>query len=228
MKILKDIFNVFFPESCCGCKAALTYNEEYCCLKCIHEFPLTYFSFNKDNLVEQTFYGRIPLIAGTSLLFFHKGGIVQQLIYNLKYRRQQQIGTFIGNWLAADMLQSGRFSGVQAIIPVPLHRKKQRKRGYNQVTRFGESLAEKMNVPFYENVLSRVSSFESQTKKIRFDRWKNVNAIFVLNQPVLLENKHILLIDDVITTGATLEACYRALKNIPNLKISIACIAFTE
>ena len=228
MNIWKDFFNVFFPDCCCCCNKVLTYNEHTCCLNCIHDLPLTYFSSEKNNPIESAFYGRIPLVAGTSLLFFQKNGIVQQLIYNLKYRGQQQVGTFTGNWLGEEMILSNRFEDIQAIVPVPLHKNKLRKRGYNQVSVFGQTLSRKLNIPFFEHALLRINSYASQTKKMRFDRWKNVAEIFVLNHTVELSFSHVLLIDDVITTGATLEACYNALKTIPGLKISIACIAYTE
>lgn len=228
MKIWQDILNVFFPESCYCCTSGLSYNEAVCCVSCLHELPLTNFCFENRNDLETALYGRIPLQAGTALFYFYKGGNVQKLIYYLKYKGQQKIGVFTGNWLAAQMIQSGRFNEIQAIVGVPLHKKKEKKRGYNQVTTFGKTLSEQFGIPFYDKVLARVSSLTSQTKKIRFDRLKNVDEVFVLNDSMLLKNKHILLIDDVLTTGATLEACYKALSVMPNFKISIACMAYTK
>ncbi|MFO7674137.1 MAG: ComF family protein [Lutibacter sp.] len=228
MKILKDIFAIFFPETCLCCSEYLATNESIICLTCRHDLPLTNFSFEENNLIEKSFYGRIPLESATSLFYFFKKGSVQRLIHELKYKKQQQVGTFIGDWLGEQIYESQRFKTVDCIIPVPLHPKKLKKRGYNQVTTFGESLANKLEIPYYSTILSRVSSTKTQTKKLRLERWKNVQELFHVQNKSALENKHILLIDDVITTGATLEACYDALSQTKNLKISIACMAYTK
>ena len=228
MKCLKDILHIFFPKVCMCCSEHLGNNENTICLICRHDLPLTLFSSHEKNLVEQTFYGRIPLQNGTALFYFLKKGKVQQLIHNLKYNNQQQIGYFIGNWLGDEIIASNRFKNLDCIIPVPLHKKKIKKRGYNQVTTFGEGLSKKLNIPFYEDILTRISSTKTQTKNIRIDRWKNVQELFFVQNNSILENKHILLIDDVITTGATLEACYKALNKAKHLKISIACMAYTK
>ncbi|WP_372765896.1 ComF family protein [Lutibacter sp.] len=228
MKILKDMFAVFFPEVCLCCKEYLGTNESVICLTCRHDLPITNFSFEENNLIEKSFYGRIPLEKATSLFYFFKKGNVQHLIHELKYNKQQQVGTLIGDWLGEQLIESNRFKTVDCIIPVPLHPKKLKKRGYNQVTTFGESLAKNLEIPYYEDILIRVSSTNTQTKKMRFDRWKNVQELFHVQNNFTLENKHILLIDDVITTGATLEACYDALNKTKNLKISIACMAYTK
>lgn len=228
MRILKNMFAIFFPEICLCCNDYLATNESIICLTCRHDLPLTNFSFEENNLIEKSFYGRIPLQTATSLFYFFKKGNVQCLIHELKYKKQQQVGTLIGDWLGDQLIESERFETIDCIIPVPLHRKKLKKRGYNQVTTFGESLAKKLAIPYYENILIRVSSTKTQTKKLRFDRWKNVHELFQIQNNFVLENKHVLLIDDVITTGATLEACYEALNKTKNLKISIACMAYTK
>ena len=228
MRILKEVFAIFFPEMCLCCNDYLASHESIICLNCRHDLPLTNFSFEENNLIEKSFYGRIPLENATSLFYFFKKGNVQHLIHQLKYHNQQQVGTFIGDWLGEQLVESERFNTVDCIIPVPLHPKKFKKRGYNQVTTFGESLAKKLAVPYQEHILTRVSSTNTQTKKMRLERWKNVQELFHVENNLALENKHILLIDDVITTGATLEACYDALKKTKNLKISIACMAYTK
>ncbi|WP_456463648.1 ComF family protein [Lutibacter sp.] len=228
MNFLKDIFNIFFPEVCLCCYEALSYNDSTVCLTCRHDLPLTHFSFEKNNLVEKSFYGRVQIIAATALFYFFKKGKVQQLIHELKYNKQQQVGDFIGDWLGEEMAESNRFKNIDYIIPVPLHRKKLKIRGYNQVTHFGKSLEKKLQIPYNETFLVKISSTKTQTKKLRLDRWKNVQELFVVQNKSHLENKHILLIDDIITTGATLEACCKAFEKIKNLKISIACMAYTK
>ncbi|NOR27469.1 MAG: ComF family protein [Lutibacter sp.] len=228
MNFLKDIFNIFFPEVCLCCHEHLTSNELTVCLICRHDLPLTNFSTEKDNLVEKSFYGRIPIENATALFYFLKKGKVQQLIHELKYNKQQQVGTFTGNWLGTEIAESNRFKNIDYIIPVPLHKKKLKTRGYNQVTTFGESLAQKLTTEYNTDFLIKVSSTKTQTKKIRLDRWKNVQELFIVQNKSALENKHILIIDDIITTGATLEACCNAFSNIKGLKISIACMAYTK
>ena len=228
MRIIKEIFNVFYPEICVCCKNQLTTNEKTICITCRHDLPVTNFTDEKDNLVEKTFYGRVPVLEATSLFYFLKKGKVQQLIHELKYNNQQQIGTFIGDWLSEKILNSNRFKTIDCIIPVPLHKKKQQQRGYNQLTTFGQSLCQKLNIPFYEHVLTKTTSTKTQTKKLRFDRWKNAEHQFKIQNIELIENKHILIIDDIITTGATLEACILSLKNVKNSTISIATMAYTK
>jgi len=222
-----DILNLFYPRSCLICKNSLHNGEDVLCVLCRSDLPLTNFTKHKANEVELSFNGRILIIAATSLLYYHKEGNVQRLIHQLKYRNQQQIGCFLGVWLGEEMLLSKRFEHIDYIIPVPLHPKKLKRRGYNQVTTFGRSLEEKLNVPLMEDVLIRSSGSKTQTLKNRFDRSSNVEEKFELVDKEVLENKHVLLIDDVVTTGATLEACCIQLMQASNVKISIASMTFT-
>lgn len=228
MSIVKEIFNIFYPEICVCCKHQLTTNEKTICISCRHDLPVTSFTNEKGNLVEKIFYGRVLVQEATSLFYFLKKGKVQQLIHELKYNKQQQVGTFIGDWLGEEILESERFKTIDCIIPVPLHKKKQKQRGYNQVTTFGQSLSQKLNIPFYENVLVKTTSTKTQTKKLRLDRWKNAEHQFNIQNIELIENKHVLIIDDIITTGATLEACILSIKNAKNSTISIASMAYTK
>jgi ComF family protein len=228
VQFLKDTFYLFFPKICACCDEQLVKNEIGICLKCRFELPITSFTDVIDNEVEQTFYGRVKIEFATALLFYRTKGISQKLIYQLKYKGKQELGTLLGKWLGAELKESKRFPSIDYIVPVPLHAKKLKKRGYNQLTTFGNSISEILNIPYINDVLIKETVTDTQTLKHRFERWKNVDEIFHLNDTTIFEQKHVLLIDDVITTGATLEACTLELSKTKNIKISIATIAFTE
>ena len=228
MQLFKDIFYLFFPKVCLNCKLQLKRNESLICTICRHDFPKTNFSNTPENVLEKKFYGRVPIESGTSLFFYHKNGKIQQIIHQLKYKNQEEIGTLFGNWLGGEMQEGGRFGNIDYIIPVPLHPNKKKKRGYNQLTKFGEILAKKLNANLIENKLMKVGSTETQTKKSLIERWRNIDELFELSDILFFENKHILLIDDVITTGATIETCANQLLKTKNIKISIAVMAYTE
>lgn len=174
------------------------------------------------------FRGRVQIAAATSLFFFHKKGKVQQLIHQLKYKGHQEIGTLLGYWLANDLKNNIRFKQLDCIVPIPVHPKKYKKRGYNQLTTFGKALSEILEIPFIEHELVKKGTTETQTHKGRIDRWKNVKSSFVVKNKSVFKGKHILLIDDVVTTGATLEVCTQQLLLSENVKISVAVLAYTE
>ncbi len=228
MNFLNNIYELFYPELCACCNNTLTNNELIVCVNCRHDLPLTNFTNEENNLVEKSFYGRIQIETATALFYFFKKGKIQNLIHALKYKNQQQVGTLLGNWLGEELAESPRFSTIDYIIPVPLHKNKLKTRGYNQVSYFGKSISKILKIPFNETILTRISFTKTQTKKVRFDRWNNVQELFFVEDQKTLENKHILLIDDIITTGATLEACCKAFKKTKNIKISIACMAYTK
>lgn len=228
MRFLSDILGVFYPTICLSCNVVLTNQEEILCTQCLYDLPLTNFIQTNNTTVEKIFYGRIKIEQAIALLFYHKGGITQKLIHQLKYKGHEEIGVFIGDWLGNEIQKYHFFNDVDFIIPVPLHKNRLKKRGYNQVSKFGKRLEFHMNTPFVEDVLIRTTNSETQTKKTRFDRWKNVNELFFLSDCELFKNKHILLIDDIITTGATIESCVNELLKAKNIKISIAVMAFTE
>ncbi len=228
MDVLRDIFHLFYPKTCVCCDEQLVKNEVEICLKCRFELPVTNFTNEINNKVEKTFYGRFSLEFATALLFYRTKGISQQLIYKLKYKGKQDIGNLLGKWIGTELLNCNRLKPVDYIVPVPLHPKKFKARGYNQLTTFGTSISEILEVPYIDNVLIKKSVTETQTLMQRFDRWKNVQEIFHLNDVDIFKNKHVLLIDDVITTGATLEACALKLSEAKHIKISIAAIAYTE
>jgi ComF family protein len=190
--------------------------------------PLTQHHKNPENDAYKKFYGRIPVEQVSALVYFHKKGIVQELIHSLKYRGQEAIGTVLGEWYGEELKSSQLLQTVDAIIPVPLHPKKLRERGYNQVTEFGNALAKKLEIPVNNSILYRQVYSKTQSQKNRLGRTEGIDTIFDVSFDEKDHNKHFLLIDDVITTGATLEVCAKALLKIPGTKISIVCMAMAN
>ncbi len=223
-----DLLELLYPRICHACDKALLGGENVVCTQCLHALPVTNFHLEKDNPVEQIFYGRIPLKNATSLLLFDKKGIVQKLIHNLKYKGHEEIGAFLGRWLGSELQAQPEYSTITAVVPVPLHRTRFRKRGYNQVAKFGVEIAKALEVAYIDDVLVKISASRTQTLKKRFARWGSMDETFALHHPEILEGSHILLLDDLVTTGATLEACAQKLLQIPGLKISIATMAVTH
>ncbi|WP_159950009.1 ComF family protein [Polaribacter septentrionalilitoris] len=228
MKILNDFFRIFYPELCVNCENQLINNETILCTFCRHDLPFTNITNYQDNKVTQVFYGRTEVEKAFSLLLFRKKGITKKLIHELKYKGNEDIGVFFGNWIGDILKENKEFIDIDCIIPVPLHVKKLKQRGYNQVTKFGEQLSLHMQKPLLEHELVRVSSTKTQTYKSRFERFKNTNTKFEVKNPSIFKNKHVLLIDDVITTGATLEACIEEIKKENKVKVSILTMAYTE
>lgn len=228
VKFFKYIANILYPEICCGCDKHLVEYEYLLCVYCRNKLPYSEFYGCTENTLKKKFYGRIPLQYACSLLLFQKKGMAQKLIHHLKYRNNENIGVFLGLLLGDKLSKNKKMNVIQCIIPVPLHQKKEKKRGYNQLTKFGKTLAAKMCIPFRENVLIRNKIAPTQTKKDPHERWGNTVNAFTITDYDLLKNQHLLLIDDVVTTGATLEACSLELLKIENIQISIACIAHVE
>lgn len=226
--MLKNILNLFFPPVCSGCNAFLLPNENTICASCRHEIPLTQHHLIPENEAFKKFYGRIPVEHVSALTYFHKKGIVQQLIHNLKYRGQEEIGTLLGAWYAEDLSTINNLRTIDLVIPVPLHPKKLRERGYNQTTLFGKTIAKKLHIPFDPTILYRQKYSKTQSQKDRIGRAEGIDTIFDVVLRESNYNKHFLLVDDVITTGATLEACAKALLKIPGSKISIVCMAMAD
>lgn len=190
--------------------------------------PLTQYHLDPKNQAVKKFYGKIDIQFASTFLYFNKKGMVQELIHNLKYKGHEEIGTVLGNWYAEDLKEIQLEIPFDVVIPVPLHPKKFKERGYNQVTTFGKALAEGLKIPYNDSVLYRKKYSKTQSKKNLLGRSENIENIF---DAVLTEenrNKHFLIVDDVLTTGATLEACSRALLKIPGAKISIVCMAMAN
>jgi ComF family protein len=226
--MLKHIINLFFPAVCAGCNSLLSSNEKVICTLCRHNIPLTNQHTNPNNEAYKKFYGRIPIEYASALVYFHKKGIAQEIIHKLKYKGHEEIGTVLGHWYAQDLKEIGLLKTIDVIIPVPLHKKKYKERGYNQVTTFGKALSNELNVLYDESILIRKVYSKTQSKKTLLGRSEGIETIFDVSFTKKDHGKHFLLIDDVITTGATLEACCRALLKIPDSKISIVCMAMAQ
>jgi ComF family protein len=223
MQFLSDLLHLFYPEVCMACGNSLYKNEKCICSYCLYHLPETDFHQYLNNPVMKHFQGKIHIKAAGSLYYFNKGQKVQKLIHNLKYQNKPEIGHFLGNLYGNKLKHQEEFAEVDAITAVPLHPVKQRKRGYNQSDFFGKGLAEAMGKPFLPDMIERIINNSSQTKKSRYERWENINSSFICKKDYEYEN--ILLADDVITTGATIEACANVIGANDIRKVSIATIA---
>lgn len=227
--MLENLINLFFPKTCEGCNSFLLSNEIVICTRCRHSIPLTNHHLTLENDAYKKFYGKVAVEFAVAFVYFHKKGIVQEIIHSLKYRGQEEIGVVFGNWFADDLKTLLKTSPVDMIIPVPLHKKRLKERGYNQVTKFGETLSENLNIPYNPNILVRNVYSKTQVTKNLLKRTDVANdSIFDVNFTENEHQKHFLLIDDVLTTGSTLEACSKALLKIPGAKISVVCIAMSH
>ena len=203
-------------------------NEHVICVKCRHELPFTYHHLEDNNEIKTKFYGLLPLENAAAMLYFHDKGIAQSLIHNLKYRNQQEIGTILGKIYAQELASTSKIKDVDFIIPTPIHKKRIQQRGYNQISTFCTSLSEELFIPTDFSILQRIKHTKTQTKKSREKRGEMKSNDFSINYNESHENKHFLLVDDVITSGATIEACARALLKIPGSKVSLLAIAYTQ
>lgn len=226
--MLQSLINLFFPKACAGCNAILLVSEQVICTECRHAIPLTNHHVIENNEAILKFYGKLDVVHASALFYFQKNGIVQELIHKLKYKGHQEIGETIGFWYAEELKNNVVFDTIDFIIPVPLHPKKFKKRGYNQVTTFGNALSESLQIPMKELILVRDKYTKTQTRKNILDRSESVSHIFSAASTDEFQNKHFLLIDDVITTGATLESCGRELLKIPGARLSILCMAMSK
>ncbi len=226
--LLGDFFSLFYPELCQACGEPLMKGEEVICTLCHFHLPKTWFHHDQDNQLTRSFWGRVYLNAAAAFLYFQKGSRVQQLLHRLKYEGHKEIGIYIGKVYGLELMKSPWFRNADVIIPVPLHIKKLRKRGYNQSEMFAEGLAQTMDAKLETGCLYRVVHSSTQTRKSRFQRWENVEDIFRIRHPEKLQGKHILIVDDVITTGATIESCAQALMTVPGVKVSAVAIAYAS
>ena len=222
---LNSILNLFYPRVCAACGEALLKDEETVCLKCRYLLPKTGYELNAENPLAQHFYGRVRFHAVTACFFFAKSGKVQHLIHELKYKGNKEAGVFLGQQLGETIKDAPLFQGIDYLIPVPLHPKREKQRGYNQSLMIAKGISEVTGIAIGDKYLVRAIYTETQTHKTAEQRFKNVKDIFEVRFAEELKDKHVLLIDDVLTTGATLESCAHQLENIPGIVISAATAA---
>lgn len=225
---LDDFFSLFFPVLCPAYQKSLFKNESVICTDCIYHLPYTNFHLEKDNRVARQLWGRIPFGVSGSFLYFHKGSRVQSLLHQFKYNNKPEIGIKLGEMYGHILHHTASYQDVDLIIPVPLHAGKLKIRGYNQSECFAKGLSNSMKIPLFSGVLKQTVSTSTQTKKSRFSRYENMKDIFEVTDPEAIAGKHVLLVDDVITTGATIEACSIKILEVADTKVSIATIAFTD
>lgn len=223
--MLNDLISLFYPRNCVCCHQTLNKNEKDCCLLCLSELPRTNFSTFDDNPVAKLFWGRIELTFGYSVFHFTKGGKLQSLLHSLKYNGKTQIGEFFGREIGNELNHSGKVPNIDLILPIPLHPKKEKLRGYNQSDFIAKGIAEITKIPYQTDTLKRAVHTSSQTRMSKFKRWENVSSIFEVSKPLEVRGKNILLVDDVITTGSTLESCAFELLNQNAKSVSIAVVA---
>lgn len=223
-----DLLNLLFPNLCNACGIPLYHNENVICTKCRYHLPYTDYHLYDENRVAKQFWGRIPLNAAMAMLYFRKGSKTQNLIHNLKYNAKTEVGTMMGTFIGDRLKANQLYADIDLIVPVPLHAKKLRSRGYNQSAFIAQGISAALMVSVCENALIRKVATESQTKKSRYNRYENMLLVFTAKDPAIFLSKHILLVDDVITTGATLEACASLMLSHGAAKVSVAAIAFAE
>lgn len=222
------MLQLLFPRLCNGCQRSLLQSENVLCATCAHNLPLVCHHRTGSDAMKKIFYGRLSLVEATALLQFQKRGITQELMHNLKYRGQTEIGSFFGKWLGAELAQIPSFQSIDLVIPVPLHKQKLKKRGYNQVEGFGREIAHSLGIPYRDDILHKISKTNSQVFKQRLKRFNPIltqEQIFATVTTEALNAKHVLLVDDIITTGATLENCAASLLKKHNVLLSAATIA---
>jgi ComF family protein len=226
--LLEDFVSLLFPRICQSCEQVLARGEDTICLECEFHLPQTDYHTYPDNPVAKHFWGRVKVEEAGSFYLFKKGTKVQHLLHQLKYKGRKEIGVKVGKMYGQALRETGGFKSVDVIVPVPLFPAKERLRGFNQSDVFAQGLSESLEIPWSKKILKRVKASQTQTRKNRFERWENVDSIFKLRNADRVKDKHILIVDDVITTGSTMEACIRELAQGENTKVSIATMACAE
>jgi ComF family protein len=222
-----DLLHLVYPAVCAGCGHDLN-TGDLICHECMSEMPTTNFYMQRNNPVEKIFWGRIPVESAMAYAYFTKDSIIQNLLHGLKYKGRSDIGILMGKLIGAQLLSWLKDEKLNGLVPLPLHPRKQKLRGYNQAHVICEGISSVTGLPIFTDVVTRRKSTETQTRKARIDRWKNMETKFEVTKPDVITNRHVLLIDDVITTGATIEACGRELLAVPGVKLSVSAFAYTS
>ena len=225
MGIWNDLWSLFFPKCCILCGKRLMKGEEHLCFQCLSGLPRTQMHLQPENEMEKCFWGKLPVEKASAFLYYTKGGDVRKLLFDFKYYGNSALGRFLGTCMASELFPSGFFEGVDCVVPVPLHPKKEKKRGFNQSEILAEGIASVLDIPVAKHLLVRNQYTETQTRKGNYNRWMNVKDVFDVSDVASLKGKHILLVDDVMTTGATMVACADAMNEIPGLRISVLALA---
>lgn len=226
--IKESLLHFLFPHVCETCGTDVLEPDHHLCLRCLASLPKTEFHFYPNNPVEKIFWGRLPVASATAQYYFSKGSMMQHLMHQLKYRGNKELGIYLGRLMGYALASANRFRYVDALVPLPLFPAKERVRGYNQAAVLCEGIASVLQKPVLTNAVIRTTPTESQTKKNRVDRWQNMEGRFELQNPAAVEHKHVLLVDDVVTTGATLEACGAILLEGSRVQLSLATLCFSS
>lgn len=227
-KILTDIWYLFYPNDCEICNCNLTKGQRTLCPECISKIPRTNFHLNPESELAQVFWGRVKLEKAAAYMHFIKGSDYQKLIHKLKYKNKPTIGDFLGHEFGSELYKEKFFDDIDLVVPVPLHISRKEYRGYNQAEEIAYGLCAALHKKIDTKNLIRAKATSTQTKKSKYERWQNVANVFKVKKQEAFSYKHILLVDDVITTGSTIEACAQCLKEIRGVKVSILCIGFAS
>lgn len=223
--MLRGLLNLLYPNLCASCQEVLLKNENVICYNCLVDLPRSLYYQDIENPIAKLFWGKIKLEIAISAFTFIKRGKVQRLMHELKYQGNTKVGELMGIELGKEIDKAEITDKVDVVIPVPLHKKKLKQRGYNQSEFIAIGVAKALECEMDTDLLKRMEHSESQTKKSKYERWENVGEAFTLTDANQYTNKHILLVDDVVTTGATLEACCKKLEEIEGVKLSIGTLA---
>jgi ComF family protein len=224
-QFITTLFSPLFPKTCFGCFHILVPGELVLCTFCRHELPLTHYHYGLENKMDQAFYGRVVFKKASALFYYNSEGVLKHCFQFLKYRKQEQIGLFFGAWHGRILKLDPAFPKIDMVVPVPIHYKKKKKRGYNQLSLYGKTLAGTIEAHFNEKYLVKTANTKTQTKKNRLLRSHASLALYQLKEPQQFYHKKILLIDDIMTTGATLTSCANAFKDCTGIQIYFATIA---
>lgn len=223
--IADSISHLLFPHNCLGCSTDIINDKDLLCAKCAYQMPATKYFNALDNPVDRAFYGRIRIENAAAGFYYTQESLVQHLMVQLKYKGNKEVGFYLGRLIAYELQNADRYKDVEVLIPLPLNAKREFKRGYNQAMEICKGIASIWHKPIINDAVIRTVNNDTQTHENRINRWLNVDGIFMVTNPAAIAGKHVLLVDDVVTTGATIESCGSVILKIPNTKLSVACVA---